>query len=146
VEAVGLNEEKMTLVIKRFNTALKGRNDSPIRTNQGESVHASSAVRLVNLLLNFPVMRMTRYKIRKGRRRRRNSIERQRARCILARNETHTALHLTPMMKDLLPQPSTNPLSSPTSITLASWKKRRRYVPLIPLSILLLVMRNVMMM
>jgi hypothetical protein len=29
VEAVGLNEEKMTLVIKRFKTALKGHKDYP---------------------------------------------------------------------------------------------------------------------
>jgi hypothetical protein len=29
VEAVGLNEEEMTLVIKRFKTALKGRKDYP---------------------------------------------------------------------------------------------------------------------
>jgi hypothetical protein len=29
VEAAGLNEEKMALVIKRFKTALKGRKDYP---------------------------------------------------------------------------------------------------------------------
>jgi hypothetical protein len=29
VEAAGLNEEEMTLVIKRFNTTLKGRKDYP---------------------------------------------------------------------------------------------------------------------
>ena len=34
-------------------------------------------------------------------------------------------------MKDLLPPPSTNPPSSPTSITLVSCQKRRRYVPAI---------------
>jgi hypothetical protein len=29
VEAIGLNEEEMVLVIKRFKTALKGRKDYP---------------------------------------------------------------------------------------------------------------------
>jgi hypothetical protein len=100
---------------------------------------------LIILLLNVLIVKMTRYKIRKGRRRR-NSIERQKARRTLVRNGTRTAPHPTPMMKDLLPTPSTSPLSSPMSITLASWQKRRRYVTTIPLSIPLLVMRTEMMM
>jgi hypothetical protein len=78
VEATGLNEEEMVLVIKRFKTALKGRKDYPTSINQGESVHASSAVILVILLLNVPIMRMTKYKTRKRRRRKRNSTERRR--------------------------------------------------------------------
>jgi hypothetical protein len=137
VEAVKLNEEEMTLVIKRFKTALKGRKDYPNKNKSRESVHASNAVRVIILLLNVTIMRMTRYKKRKGRRR--SSIERQRTRHILARNETRTALHPTPTMKDLLPPPLTSLPSFPTSITLASWQKRRRYIPVIPLSILLLV-------
>jgi hypothetical protein len=44
VEAVGLNENEMALVIKHFKRALKGRKDYPTRANQGEIVPASSAV------------------------------------------------------------------------------------------------------
>jgi hypothetical protein len=117
----------------------------PTRTNQGESVHVSGVVRLMILLLNVLIMRMTRNKTRKGRRRKRSSIERQRVRHTLARNGTRTVFHLTPMMKDLLPLTLTNHSSFPTGITLASWQKRRRCVHVILLSILL-VMRNVMMM
>jgi hypothetical protein len=47
VEATGLNEHEMALIIKRFKTALKGRKEYPTRTNQGESAPASSAVSLV---------------------------------------------------------------------------------------------------
>jgi hypothetical protein len=48
VEAVGLNEDEMALIIKRFKTALKGRKEyPPTRTKQGESAPASNAVRLV---------------------------------------------------------------------------------------------------
>jgi hypothetical protein len=47
VEAVGLNEDEMTLIIKCFKTALKGRRSIPTRTNQGESTPASSVVSLV---------------------------------------------------------------------------------------------------
>jgi hypothetical protein len=48
--------------------------------------------------------------------------------------------------KDSLHPPSISPPASPTSLTLASWRKRRRYVLMIPLSILLLVMRILMLM
>jgi hypothetical protein len=89
-------------------------------------------VRLVILLLNVPIMRIIRYKIRKGRRRTRNSTGGQRARHTLARNGTQTALHPSSMMRDLLPLPSTNPISYPTNITLHSWQKRRKYIPVIP--------------
>jgi hypothetical protein len=58
----------MAFVIKRFKIALKDARTTPIRTNQGESVHASSAVSLVMLMLNVLIMRMARIKTRKGRR------------------------------------------------------------------------------
>ena len=47
VEAAGLNEDEMALIIKRFKTTLKGCKEYPTRTKQGESAPASNAVRLV---------------------------------------------------------------------------------------------------
>jgi hypothetical protein len=47
VEVVGLNEDEMTLIIKRFKTALKDARSIPTRTNQGESAPASNAISLV---------------------------------------------------------------------------------------------------
>jgi hypothetical protein len=44
----------------------------------------------------------------------------------LAKNGIQTALLLTPTTKDLLPQPSTSPLSSPTNATLASWQRKKK--------------------
>jgi hypothetical protein len=126
VEAAGLNEDEMTLIIKRFKTTLKGRRSTPTRTKQGESAPASNVVRQVILLLNVPIMKMTRGKKDMGRRRRRKTIGRLKARRILARNGTRTARHLTLMMKDWQPRPSTNLLSSPTNATLASWQRRKR--------------------
>jgi hypothetical protein len=55
-------------------------------------------------------------------------------------------LHLTLTMRDLLSQPSTSPPSYPMSITHASWLRRRRYILEIPLSTLLLVIKNLIMM
>jgi hypothetical protein len=102
-------------------------------------------VSLIILLLNNPIMRMTRIKTRKGRRRKISSIERRRAMHTSVKSGTRTALHPTLTMKDLSPLPSLNPPSSQSSIILASWQKSRRYVHVIFLSILLLVRRNVKM-
>jgi hypothetical protein len=40
VESVKLNEEEMTLVIKHFKTAMKGRKDYSNKNKSRESVHA----------------------------------------------------------------------------------------------------------
>jgi hypothetical protein len=124
VEAAGLNEEEMTLIIKRFKTALRGRKEHPKRTRQRGSAHASNVVRLVILSLTVPIMIVTRNKRRRGKRRR--PTRRLRARHTLARNETRIVRRPTSTMKDSPPRPSTNRPSSPTSITLASWQRRRR--------------------
>jgi hypothetical protein len=129
VEATDLNEEEMAVMIKHFRTALKGHKDYSNKNKSRESVHASSTVSPIILLLKVLIMKMTRTKTRK---RRRSSIEIRRARRTLEKNGTQAALNLTPTTKDLLPMPSTSPPSSPMSITLASWQKRRRYTLMIP--------------
>jgi hypothetical protein len=126
IEAAGLNEDEMTLIIKRFKTALKGRKEYPNKNKTRESAPASSAVRLVTLLLNVPIMKMTREMKDTGRGRRRRSTRRRRAKRTLAKNEIQTALLSTLTTKDSLPQPSTNRHSSPTSAILASWQRRKR--------------------
>jgi hypothetical protein len=100
VEAIGLNEDEMVLIIKRFKTALKGRKDNPTRIKQGESVHASNAVRLFTLLPNVPIMIMTRDKKKAGRGRKIKTTGRQRTRRTLERNGIPTAPLPTLMMKD----------------------------------------------
>jgi hypothetical protein len=47
VEAVGLNEDEMALIIKRFKTALKDARSIPTRAKQRESAPALNVVRLV---------------------------------------------------------------------------------------------------
>jgi hypothetical protein len=73
IEAVSLNQEEMALVIKRFKTTLKGHKDYP---NKSKSRGKRTCFKFgkSGLLLNVPIMRMTRTKTRKGRRRRRSSI------------------------------------------------------------------------
>ena len=47
VEVVGLNEDEMALIIKRFKTALKGRKEYPNKNKSRKSAPASNAVSLV---------------------------------------------------------------------------------------------------
>jgi hypothetical protein len=47
VEAVGLNEDEMALIIKRFKTILKGRKEYPNKNKSRGSAPASSAVSMV---------------------------------------------------------------------------------------------------
>jgi hypothetical protein len=119
VEAASLNEDEMALIIKRF----KDARSTPTRTKQGESAPASNAVRLVTLLLNVLIMRMTRHKKDTARVKRKRTTRRQRARRTLERSGTLTALHPTLTMRDWPPQPSTNLHSSPTNAIRVSWPR-----------------------
>jgi hypothetical protein len=103
----------------------KNARSTPTGIKQGENAHASNAVRLVTLLQTVPIMIVTRDKKRAGRRRKRRTIGRQRARRTLERNGTRTAPLPTLMTKDLLPQPSTNPHSSPTNTIHVLWPRRK---------------------
>jgi hypothetical protein len=117
VEAARLNEDEMGLIIKRFKTALKGRKEYSNKNK--ESVPASSAVRQVILLLNVPIMKMTRETKDMGRGRKRRPTRRRRARRTLAKSGTRIVLRPTPTTKDSPPRPSTNRRSSLTSAILA---------------------------
>jgi hypothetical protein len=143
IEAVGLKDEEMTLVIKHFKSALKGRKDHPNKSKSRESVHASSAVSPIFLLINVPIIRMTRTKTRKERR---SSIERRRARRTSTKNGIQTTLHRTPTTRDSPHPPSTSLPSSSMSATHASWLRRRRYMYVTLPSTLLQVARIPMLM
>jgi hypothetical protein len=146
VEAVRLNKEEMSLVIKRFKAALKGRKEYPNKSKSRGKWSCFKCGKSCHFIAQCPDNEMTRDKKTNGRRRRKRTTGRQRSRLTLARGGTWTALHPTPTMRDLLPLPSTSPPSSQTSDILASWLRRRRYVYEILLSTLLLVMRILMMM
>jgi hypothetical protein len=79
IEAAGLNEDEIALVIKRFKTSLKGCKDYANKSKYGESILTSSVVSPIIFLLNVPIIKMTRTKAKQGRRRR-SPIDRRRAR------------------------------------------------------------------
>jgi hypothetical protein len=139
IEAASLHEDEMVLVIKRFKTTLKGRKDYPNKNksrgkhpcfNYGKSDHF-----IAQCLDN----ENDQGQAKRGKKEKK-FYRKKKARHTLARNGAQTALLLTLTMRDLLPLPSTSPPSSPTTITLASWQKRRRYALMIPPSTLPQVM------
>jgi hypothetical protein len=146
VEAAGLNENEMALIIKRFKTALKGRKEYPSKSKTRGKRSCFKCGKTCHFIANCPIMIVTRDKKRAERRRKRRATGRQRARRTLERNGTRTALLLTPTMKDSLPRPSTSLLSSPTNAIHVLWPRRKRYVFRTLPSILLLVMKSHLMM
>jgi hypothetical protein len=120
----------------------KDTRSTPTEIKQRENAPASNAVRLVTLLQTVPIMIVTRDKKRAVRRRKRRTTGRQRARRTLERNGTQTAPLPTLTTKDLLPQLSTNPHSSPTNAIHVLWPRRKRYVFGTHPSTLHIVMKN----
>jgi hypothetical protein len=109
VEAAGLNEDEMALIIKRFKSALKGRKEYPNKNKSREKRSCFKCGKTGHFIAQCPD------------------------------NDSDQA-------QEKLPRPSINLHSSPTNGTRALWRRTRRYVFEILLSILLLAMRNLPMM
>jgi hypothetical protein len=99
VEAVRLNEEEMTLIIKRFKTALKGHKEYPNKNKSRGKRSCFKYGKSSHFIAQCPDNDDDQSQEKKGKKERRIT-GRQRARRTLERNGTLTVLHLTPMMKD----------------------------------------------
>jgi hypothetical protein len=146
VEAARLNEDEMALIIKRFKTALKGRKEYPNKNKTRGKRSCFKCGKTDHFIAQCPDNENDQAQEKHGKKEKRRTIGRRRARRILERNGTPTVLHPTPTMKDWLPWPSTNLRSSPTNVICALWLRRRRYVFGTLPSILLLVMKSHLMM
>ena len=100
MEAIGLNEDKMALIIKRFKTALKGRKEYPNKNKSRGKRSCFKCGKSGHFIAYVSIMTMTRHKKRKGRRKGKRTTGRQMARRTLEKNGTLTVVHPTPMMKD----------------------------------------------
>jgi hypothetical protein len=124
VEAAGLNEEEMALIIKRFKTTLRGRKEHPNKTKTKGKRSCFKCGKISHFIANCPDNDSDQEQGNK--RERRRLTRRLRARHTLERSGTRIVRHPTPTMKDSPPPPSTSRPSSPTSITPASWQGKRR--------------------
>jgi hypothetical protein len=98
VEAAGLNEDEMALVIKRFKTALKGCKEYPNKNKTRGKRSCFKCGKSSHFIAQCPDNENVQGQ--ENGRRRRKTTGRQRARHTSARNGTQTALLLTPTMKD----------------------------------------------
>jgi hypothetical protein len=146
VEAAGLNKDEMALIIKRFKNALKGRKEHPNKNKTRGKRSCFKCGKTGHFIAQYSDNDNDQGQKRVGRRRKRRTTGRLRARRTLERNGTRTAPLLTPTMKDLLPQPSINPHSSPTNAIHVLWPRRKRYVFGTHPNTLHLVMKNPLMM
>jgi hypothetical protein len=120
VEAAGLNEDEMTLIIKRFKTALKGRKEYSNKNKAKGKRSCFKCGKQGHFIAQCPDNENDQGDERHGKRERtRRFIRRLRPRHTLAKSGTRIVRHLTPTTKDSPPRPSTSRRSSPTSIILA---------------------------
>jgi hypothetical protein len=124
IEVAGLNEDEMALIIKRFKTALKGRKEHPNKSKTKGKRSCFKCGKIGHFIANCPDNDSDQEQEKK--REKRSLTRRIRARHTLARSGTRIVRRPTPTTKDSPPRPSTNCPSSPTSITHASWQRRRR--------------------
>jgi hypothetical protein len=95
VEAVGLNEDEMALIIKRFKTILKGRKEFP---NKNKSRGKRSCFKCGKS--GYFIAQCPDNDNDQGGKKERRTTGRRRARRTLESNGTPTVLHPTPTMKD----------------------------------------------
>jgi hypothetical protein len=116
----------MALIIKRFKTALKGRKVHPNKSKTKEKRSCFKCGKIGHFIANCPDNDSDQEQGKNGKRENKKVYKKAMARHTLEKNGTRIVLRLTPTTKDSPPRPSTNRLSSPTSVTPASWQRRRR--------------------
>jgi hypothetical protein len=126
VEATGLNEDEMVLIIKRFKTALKGHKEYPNKNKTKGKCSCFKCGKTGHFIAQCPDNENDQGQERHGKKEKKKNYRRRKARLILEMNGIPTAPHPTPTLKDSLPRHSTSLRSSPTNATLASWPRRRR--------------------
>jgi hypothetical protein len=103
VEAAGLDEEEMALVIKRFKTALKGRKDYPNKNKSRGKRSCFKCGKTGHFIAQCTNNENDQVQDKKWKKEKKIFYRKTKVRRTLARNGTHTALYPTLTMKDLLP-------------------------------------------
>jgi hypothetical protein len=142
VEAASLNEDEMALIIKRFKTALKGHKEYPNKNKTRGNHSYFKCGKTGHFIANCPDNYSDQRQEKNEKNEKKKNYRKAKARRTLERNGTQIAPLPTLTMKDLLPQPSTNPHSSPTNAIHVLWPRRKRYVFGTHPSTLHLVMKN----
>jgi hypothetical protein len=116
----------MTLIIKRFKTALKGRKEYPNKNKTRGKRSYFKCGKIGHFIANCPDNNSEQGQEKSGKREKKKAYKKAKGEAHLGKEWDSDALPSTPTTKDLLPQPSTSPLSSPMNAILASWQRRKR--------------------
>jgi hypothetical protein len=119
VEAAGLNEDEMALIIKRFKNALKGRKEYPSKNITRGKRSCFKCGKTGHFIAQCPNNDNDQEQEKYGKREKKKVYKKAKGEAHLGKNGIQTALHPTPTMRDWQPRPSTNLRSSPTNVTLA---------------------------
>jgi hypothetical protein len=125
VEAAGLNEDEMTLIIKRFKTALKGRKEYPNKNKAKGKRSCFKCSKTGHFIANCLDNSSDQEQGKGGKKEKKKSYRKAKGEAHIGK-EWDSDSSSFPTTKDSLPQPSTSPLSSPTNATPASWQRRTR--------------------
>jgi hypothetical protein len=134
----------MELVIKCFKTALKGCKDFSNKNISSGKCVCFKCGKTGHFKANYPNNENDQEKEKnaKGKKVEKKKLyKKNKGEAHIGKEWDSDCSPLTPTMKDTPPLHSTNPLSSPTRVTLASWQRRGRYSQEPLISILPLVMR-----
>jgi hypothetical protein len=145
VEAAGLNEDEMIIVIKRFKTALKGRKEYPNKNKLRGNRSCFKCGKSNHFIAQCPDNYNDQAQEKKGKKERKKNYRKAKGEAHIGKEWDSDCSSSDSDDEGLATSAFDKSSLFPTNITRASWLRRKRYVHEIPLSTLLLVMRILMM-
>jgi hypothetical protein len=146
VEAVGLNEDEMALIIKHFKTALKGRKEYPNRNKTRGKRSCFKCGKTGHFIVQCPDNENDQAQERHGKKEKKNNYRKAKGEAHLGKEWDSDCSSSDSDDEGLAASAFDKSSLFPTNVIHVLWLRRRRYVFKILLSTLLLVMRNLLMM
>jgi hypothetical protein len=146
VEAARLNEDEMTLIIKRFKTTLKGHKEYPNKNKSKGKRSCFKCGKSGHFIAQCPNNGNDQAQEKKGKKKRKKNYKKAKREANIGKGWDFDCSSSDFDDEGLAASAFNKSFLFPTNTTRVSWLRRRRYVHDIHLSTLLLVMRNLLMM
>jgi hypothetical protein len=126
VEAAGLNEDEMALIIKRFKTALKGRKEYSNKNKAKEKRSCFKCGKTGRFIANCLDNSSDQEQGKGGKKEKQKSYRKAKGEAHIGKEWDSNCSSSDSDDEGLAARPSTSPFSSPTNATPASWQRRKR--------------------